>query len=92
MPKVVITAQVEDAVKWEEGFRTHGELFRNQTVSKLNFGTIEGNEVALYAEVQDLDKYMKVLDSPAAADAMSFDGVKRDTVRLFVLDKEVDFD
>ena len=31
MPKVVITAQVEDAVKWEEGFRTHGELFRSQT-------------------------------------------------------------
>lgn len=92
MPKVIITAHVEDAVKWEEAFRTHGELFRSQTITKLNIGTIEGNEVALYAEVQDLDKYMKVLDSPAAADAMSFDGVKRDTVRLFVLDKEVDFD
>ena len=27
MPNVVVTAQVEDSVKWEAGFRTHGELF-----------------------------------------------------------------
>ena len=26
MPKVVVTAQVEDATKWEEGFRTHVDL------------------------------------------------------------------
>ena len=29
MPKVVVTAQVEDSVKWEAGFRTHADLFRN---------------------------------------------------------------
>ena len=29
MPKVVVTAQVEDAAKWEEEFRTHGDLFRS---------------------------------------------------------------
>ena len=34
MPRVVVTAQVEDLVKWEEGFRTHGDLFRSQTVSE----------------------------------------------------------
>ena len=34
MPKVVITAQVEDAMKWEKGFRTHGSLFKSQTVLK----------------------------------------------------------
>ena len=28
MPKVAVTAQVEDSVKWEERFRTHGDLFR----------------------------------------------------------------
>ncbi len=33
MPRVVVTAQVEELVKWEEGFRTHGDLFRSQTVS-----------------------------------------------------------
>lgn len=92
MPKVVITAQVEDAVKWEEGFRTHSDLFRSQTTTKIDFGGTDDNQVALYLEMDDLDKFMKILDSPATADAMAFDGVKRDTVKIFVLDKEFDFD
>ena len=89
MPKVVITAQVEDPAKWEEGFRTHGELFRSMTVTRpVNFSTIEGNEVAVCSEPDDLKTFMDVMDSPATAEAMEFDGVKRDTVRVFVLDKE----
>ncbi len=34
MPKVVVTAQVEDPAKWEEGFGTHGDLFRSQTITR----------------------------------------------------------
>ncbi len=53
MPRIVITAQVEDLVKWEEGFRTHGDLFRSQTVSgPIGIATNEGNEVALSASIQ----------------------------------------
>ena len=29
MPMVIITAEVQDAVKWEAGFRTHSDLFRS---------------------------------------------------------------
>ena len=48
MPKVVVTAQVEDLAKWEEGFRTRGDLFRSNAVTKLvHFATNEGNEVAV---------------------------------------------
>ncbi len=89
MPKLVDTAQVKDLVKWEEGFRTHGDLFRSQTVTRpINFATIEGNEVAVCFEPDDLDTFMEILDSPATAEAMDFDGVKRETVKVFVLDKE----
>ncbi len=89
MPKVIVTAQVEDPVKWEEGFRTHSELFRSMTVTRpVIFSTIEGNEVAVCSEPEDLKTFMDVMDSPATAEAMEFDGVKRDTVRVFVLDKE----
>jgi hypothetical protein len=35
MSKVVVTAQVEDPVKWEKNFKTHGSLFRSQTVTNL---------------------------------------------------------
>ena len=92
MPKVVITAQVEDLVKWEQGFRTHGSLFKSQTVTKpIDFATIAGNEVAVCAEPDDLATFMKIMDSPAVAEAMAFDGVKRETVKIFVLDKQLKF-
>ncbi len=89
MPKVVITAQVEDVAKWEEGFRSHGDLFRTQTVSKpIGIGLGDGSEVALCLEPEDLSTFMEILESQATADAMAFDGVKGETVRVFVLDRE----
>lgn len=89
MPKVIVTAQVEDPVKREEGFRTHGDLFRSQTISApIHFATVEGNEVICCFEPADLDTFRQILDSDATADAMDFDGIKRDTVKVFVLDKE----
>ena len=88
MPKVVITAEVEDPAKWEAGFRTHGDLFRSQTVTKpIDIAIIQGNHVAVCMEPDDLGTFMKVMDSPATADAMAFDGVKRETVKIFVLDR-----
>jgi len=86
--KVVITAEVEDPVKWERGFRTHGDLFKSQTVKKPIDFAISGNHVAVCTKPDDLDTFMKILDSPATAEAMEFDGVKRETVRVFILDKK----
>ncbi len=92
MPKVIVTAQVEDPVKWEEGFRTHGELLRSMTIKRpINFATIEGNEVAVCSEPDDLKTFMYIMDSPAVAEDMESDGVKRDTVKVIVLDKEIKF-
>ena len=88
MPHVIITAEVEDFEKWEKGFRTHGELLRSMTSTVTYFGGTAENEIALVAEPEDLDKYFEVLESPATAEAMAFDGVKRETVKVFVLDKE----
>ena len=89
MPKVVVTAQVEDAAKWEEGFRTHGDLFRSETVTtSISFTTNEANEVAVFFEPANLETFMKGMDSQATADAMAADGVKRETVKDYVLDKE----
>lgn len=88
MPTVIVTAQVEDLAKWEEGFRTHGDLFRRQTISLAQFGTGEGSEVAVSFNPEDLDSFFELFNSPATAEAMSFDGIKRETVKVFVLDKE----
>ncbi len=89
MAKVVIVAQVEDLVKWEAGFRTHGDLFRSQTVKDpISFGTLGTNEVAVCFEPEDVAVYMAGLHSPATAEAMAFDGIRRESVRIFVLDQK----
>lgn len=89
MPKIIVTAEVKDPVEWEKGLRSHGDLFRSQTVTKpINFGTGEGHQVAICVEPDDFDTFMKIFESPATADAMVADGVKRETVRVFVLDEE----
>jgi len=88
MAKVIITAQVEDSAKWEEGFRTHGELLRSMTSTVTYFTISKDNELTLYAEPNDVDKFLEVMDSPATKAAMAYDGVKRDTVKVSVLDKE----
>ena len=90
MAKILVTAQVKDPVKWEEGFRTHGDLFRSQTVTKpISFGIGEGNQAAVCLEPDDLAVAMRILQSPATAEAMDFDGVMRETDRVFVLDKQL---
>jgi len=89
MPRIVVTAQVEDLVKWEEGFRTHGDLFRSETVSgSIGIATNEDNEIAVCFDASNLDTFLQGMDSPETAEAMAFDGIKRETVKVFVLDKE----
>jgi hypothetical protein len=40
-------------------------------------------------EPRDMDAFKKAMESAATAKAMEFDGVKRETVKMFVLDKAV---
>jgi hypothetical protein len=89
VPRVVLTAEVDDLATWERGFRTHGDLFRQMGVLSMEYCTSEGNRVAVCGHTTDLDAYMKVFNSPATAEAMASDGVKRETVQVFVLDKTV---
>ena len=89
MPKVVITAEVEDTAKWEQGFHSHGDLFRSQTITTpISMAIREGNEVAICAEPADLGTFMEILESPVTAEAMGHDGVRRDTVKVYVMDRE----
>ncbi|HYB61371.1 MAG TPA: hypothetical protein VEH50_07820 [Methylomirabilota bacterium] len=90
MPKVIVTAQVQDAVKWEAGFRTHADFFKTFSIRKpVQYSVTAGNQTAVIFEPEDLATFMRVMESPATAQAMAFDGVKRETVKVFVLDKEL---
>jgi hypothetical protein len=89
MPRVLITAEVNDLRAWESGFQTHGDLFKQMGVTTMEYATVAPNRVAVLGETTDLDAYLKILNSPATADAMAGDGVKRETVQMFVFDKSV---
>ena len=85
----------EDLRSWEfardreAGFRTHGELFRKYTLhSPINF-SVAGNEVTICMEPENLTSFKQAMESQATAEAMAFDGVKRETVKTLVLDKEM---
>ena len=91
MPKVLAFAEVEDAGRWEEGFKTHGDLFRSQTINTpIQYGTSDDNKVAIIFEPDNLETFFNILESPATAEAMAFDGVKRETAKFFVIDKGYD--
>ncbi len=90
MVRILVTAQVEDSKEWEDGFRTHRDLFKSMTATAVHYAVTDGNQIAVCTDATDQAKYFQVLESKSTVDAMTSDGVKRDTVKVFVLDKKLD--
>ncbi len=90
MPKVVVIGQVEDTTKWEAGFRTHGDHFKNNmgVTGPIGYVINDGNEVAVCFEPADATKFMGAMDTPENIAAMEQDGIKRETVKVYVMDRE----
>ena len=87
MAKVLMTAQVQDGAKWEASFRTHADIFKTYgLVAPVHF-TVSGNEVALCVEPADAQAFLKTMNDAPTVEAMKADGVKRETVKVYVLDK-----
>lgn len=95
MARLIMVGEVEDATAWEARFRSHDELFSTiygpMGMDAIHFTTTEDNRFALYSEVDDMDAWFRALESPEIEAAMAEDGVKRETVRIHVLDKELTF-
>lgn len=91
MTKIVVIAKCKDQAKWEAGFRSHADLFRTAygVSEPVSYGFGEDNYVAAGFETGDLTKAMSAISSPETAEAMENDGLLRDTVKVFVLDKEL---
>lgn len=88
--RAIITAKVENSANWETGFRNHASLFNKYTATAIHFAATKDNEVAILWEVANLDAFLAQLESPETAEAMAYDGVVRDTVQTYVLDKKLD--
>ena len=91
MARVLVVAQVEDAAKWEASFRTHGNLFKTYGLKgPVEYG-LSGNSAAVCLDPENVQAFLQTLQDQATADAMKADGVKRETVNVFVLDKQLKF-
>ena len=91
MPRVLVVAQVEDGAKWEASFRTHGDIFKTYGLKGPAEYGVSGNTCAVCVEPENVQALLQKLQDPATADAMKADGVKRETVNVFVLDKQLKF-
>jgi hypothetical protein len=89
MARVITTAEVDDAAKWKQEFKTHANLFRDYTATRVEYTANANNEVAIVMEVNDVEKLLELMEAPETVAAMTNDGVKRDTVRVFVLRDEI---
>lgn len=88
MTKIVLTAQVEDTETWEKEFRGHRDFFKEfGYTSVYEYAIGENSEVALVVDVNDVNGFLATLESPENVAAMENDGVKRDTVKVWVIDK-----
>lgn len=90
MPRVIVTGEVKNSADWEKGFRTHGKLFKEYSATTINFAATGDNEFAILWELDDVAKFFSLMESEATIEAMEFDGVKRETVKVYELDKVFD--
>ena len=87
MPIVILTADVKDGAAWERAYRTHGDLFKAAGLGTFHYSVSDDGHVVMSTSVDDVDAYMDFMGSQSTQDAMKNDGVKRETVKVFVLDK-----
>ena len=89
MSKIILTAQVEDGRSWESAFRTHKDMFREAGLGTIHYTIEDSNLIVMSVDVESVDDYMDFMRSQDTQDAMKHDGVKRDTVKVHVLDREL---
>jgi len=87
MPIVILTANVKNGAAWERSYRTHGDLFKAAGLGPFHYTIDDDDRVVMSTEVDDVGAYMEFIKSKATQEAMKGDGVKRKSVKVFVLDK-----
>lgn len=83
MSTVMITHEVDDVDHWVSSSK-RGELFPALGVTHRTFVDPASNLVGMVAEIPDLDAFQAWLTTAAAAEAMTHDGVRPDTIRMLI--------
>jgi hypothetical protein len=84
MPKLVITHEVDDVAHWLASPK-RAEVFAGVATNLTTFvHPNEANRVALALEVSDMAAFEKVIASEAGAEAMKYDGVRPQTLAVYI--------
>ena len=84
MPKVVATHEVDNIAHWLASPK-RAEVFAGIATNMQTYVLPgDSNRVALSMEVADMDAMQAMMESDAGAEAMKHDGVRPDTVVVYV--------
>ena len=84
MTTIIVTHTVTDVKHWLASPK-RVEVFGPLGITVKTFTDPAGtNKVGLVANVPDMDAFAKFMQSPAAADAMKYDGVQPESIQILV--------
>ena len=84
MPKIVVTHEVDDVAHWLSSPK-RDEVFAGIATDMQTYVLPgDSNKVALSMYVADMDAMDAMMKSTAGAEAMKYDGVRPDTIVLYV--------
>ena len=84
MTRVMMTHEVDDVAHWLASPK-RAEVFGPLGITLELFTDPEGgNTVGIVGDVPDMDALNALLKSAAGAEAMTHDGVRPDTIRMFI--------
>lgn len=84
MPRLVATHEVDDVAHWLASSKRE-EVFAGIATNMATYVLPgDSNRVALTMDVADMDALDTMMKSEAGAEAMKHDGVRPDTVQMYV--------
>ena len=84
MTTLLITHEVEDVAHWRTSTRRE-EYFGPLGITARAFVDPDGSDrVGLIVECPSLEAFQKALEGQGAADSMTFDGVRPETIKMLV--------
>jgi hypothetical protein len=84
MPKLIATHEVDDVAHWLASPKRE-EVFSGVATNITTFVLPDGSKrVALSMDVADMGAFDALMKSDAAAEAMKYDGVRPDTLLMYI--------
>ena len=83
MSTIVATHEVDDVEHWLASSK-RDELFGPLGITHRTFVQADSNRVGVVLDVRDVDDFERAMQSEAAAEAMKSDGVRPETMEIYV--------